>query len=115
MHRRCQERAQATARNRGLMARLRVLVSSTAYDLDVLRSGMRRFIDQLGFDPILSEYSDIPYDFREHTHRSCLKEVATCDMVVLIIGSRFGSEISDDEAANLRGQIDVADLDREES
>jgi hypothetical protein len=97
------------------MARLRVIVSSTAYDLGVLRSSMKRFIEELGFDAILSEYSDIPYDFREATHRSCLKEVETCDMLVLIIGSRFGSEISDEEVATLRSQIDIADLEREES
>ncbi len=38
----------------------------------------------------MSDYSDILYDPRAHTHDSCLKEIPACDMVVLIIGSRFG-------------------------
>lgn len=76
------------------MANLRVFVSSTAYDLGVLRSSLRAFIENLGYDAVLSEYSDVLYNPLEHTHRSCLAEVETCDMVVLVIGSRFGSEIA---------------------
>lgn len=38
----------------------------------------------------MSDYSDILYDPRAHTHDSCLKEIPACDMVVVIIGSRFG-------------------------
>jgi hypothetical protein len=38
----------------------------------------------------MSDYSDILYDPRSHTHDSCIKEVPNCDMVVLIIGPRFG-------------------------
>jgi hypothetical protein len=38
----------------------------------------------------MSDYADVLYDPRSHTHDSCLKEVPGCDMVVLIIGSRFG-------------------------
>jgi hypothetical protein len=38
----------------------------------------------------MSDYSDILYDPRSHTHESCIKEVPNCDMVVLIIGPRFG-------------------------
>lgn len=44
----------------------------------------------MGYEPIMSEYSDILYDTRSHTHDSCLKEIPAADMVVLIIGSRFG-------------------------
>lgn len=72
------------------MAKLRVFISSTCYDLDVLRSELRPFIQALGYEPIMSEYSDVLFDPRSHTHDSCLKEVPGCDMVVLIIGSRFG-------------------------
>ncbi|MEO6561765.1 MAG: DUF4062 domain-containing protein [Nitrosospira sp.] len=72
------------------MARLRVFVSSTCYDLDILRSELRPFISGLGYEPVMSDYSDVLYDPRSHTHDSCLKEVPACDMVILIIGSRFG-------------------------
>ena len=72
------------------MARLRVFVSSTCYDLDILRSELRPFIAGMGYEPVMSEYSDILYDPRSHTHDNCIKEVPGCDMVVLIVGSRFG-------------------------
>lgn len=72
------------------MARLRVFVSSTCYDLDVLRSELRPFIASLGYDPVMSDYSDVLFDPRAHTHDSCIKEVPGCDMVLLIVGSRFG-------------------------
>jgi hypothetical protein len=72
------------------MAKLRVFVSSTCYDLDILRSELRPFIIEMGYEPVMSEYADVLYDPRSHTHNSCLKEIPGCDMVVLIIGSRFG-------------------------
>jgi Domain of unknown function (DUF4062) len=72
------------------MARPRIFVSSTCYDLNVIRSELRPFIISLGYEPVMSEYYDILYDPREHTHDSCVREVPNCDMVVLIIGQRFG-------------------------
>lgn len=72
------------------MARLRVFVSSTCYDLDVARSELRPFILACGYEPVMSEYSDVLFDPRLHTHDSCVKEVESADVVVLIIGSRFG-------------------------
>jgi hypothetical protein len=72
------------------MAKLRVFVSSTCYDLSILRSELRPFISQMGYEPIMSDYADILYDPRTHTHDSCLKEIPSADVIVLIIGSRFG-------------------------
>jgi hypothetical protein len=72
------------------MAKLRIFVSSTCYDFGILRSELRPFILTMGYEPVMSDYSDILYDPRTHTHDSCLKEIPACDMVVVIIGSRFG-------------------------
>lgn len=94
------------------MPNLRVLVSSTAYDLGVLRTSLKNFIQSLGFDPVLSEESDVLYDPRDHTHGSCLREVEQCDMVILIIGARFGSSISDAEVQKLTARLDEAALER---
>lgn len=38
----------------------------------------------------MSDYMEVLYNPKEHTHESCLKEISSCDLVVLIIGSRFG-------------------------
>lgn len=46
----------------------------------------------MGYEPVMSDYADILYDPRTHTHSSCVSEVENCDMLVVIIGSRFGGE-----------------------
>lgn len=68
----------------------KIFVSSTCYDLGMAREQLRAFLLRLGYDPILSEYSDVLYDPRTHTHTSCIQDVPNADMVVLLIGSRFG-------------------------
>ncbi len=74
------------------MAEMRVFVSSTCYDLSLLRSQLRTFIRNMGYEPIMSDYEDILYDPRIHTHTSCVDEVTNCDILILIIGSRFGGK-----------------------
>lgn len=81
------------------MAETRVFISSTCYDLSLLRSQLRIFIKNMGYEPIMSDYEDILYDPRIHTHTSCVDEVQNCDILVLIIGSRFGGK-ANPEALN---------------
>ncbi len=75
------------------MAIPKVFVSSTCYDLAEERSQLERFISSYGFQPILSEFSDVFYDPDEHTHDACVKEVEHCDIFVLIISGRFGGKL----------------------
>lgn len=74
------------------MAGLRVFFSSTCYDLSNVRGQLRTFVQSLGHDPVLSDYNDILYDPRVHTHTSCIDEVVGCDVLVLLVGSRFGGK-----------------------
>jgi hypothetical protein len=74
------------------MANPKIFISSTCYDLNVVRSQLRGFVSSFGYEPVMSDYADILYDPRSHTHTSCLKEVENCDMLILIIGSRFGGK-----------------------
>lgn len=75
------------------MANLRVFISSTCYDLSVVRGQLRNFIESIGYEPVMSDYNDVVYDPRAHTHTSCIDEVSSCDVVVVIIGSRFGGRV----------------------
>lgn len=74
------------------MSELRVFVSSTCYDLSLLRAQLRSFIKGIGYEPVMSDFEDILYDPRNHTHASCIDEVSNCDMLILIIGSRYGGK-----------------------
>ncbi|MFE8873402.1 DUF4062 domain-containing protein [Acetobacter persici] len=78
------------------MAKPRVFVSSTYYDLKFLRSSMEVFINSLGFESVLSEKGDIPYSPFVSLDKSCYTEAQNCDIFVLIIGGRYGSPTSDD-------------------
>ncbi|GEO05959.1 hypothetical protein AAE02nite_36230 [Adhaeribacter aerolatus] len=72
------------------MALLKVFVSSTCYDLNIVRGQLRASLQALGHEPVMSDYNDVLFDPRSHTHESCIKEIANADVVILIIGSRFG-------------------------
>ncbi|MGG7944568.1 DUF4062 domain-containing protein [Klebsiella aerogenes] len=79
----------------------KVFVSSTCYDLGMAREQLRSFLLRIGYDPILSEYSDILYDPRAHTHTSCIQEVPNTDIVVVLIGSRFGGKAIPEALSNV--------------
>ena len=74
------------------MPKPRVFISSTCYDLATIRSELRPYVEGFGYDPVMSDFCDVLFDPREHTHESCVKEISGADIVILIIGSRFGGK-----------------------
>lgn len=76
------------------MAKPRVFVSSTFYDLKYIRSSIEQFIINLGFEPILSEKGSIAYNPDLPLDESCYNEAQMCDLFVMIIGGRYGAEIT---------------------
>lgn len=78
------------------MARPRIFVSSTYYDLKHIRSSLELFIESVGYDPVLSEKGDIAYTPDQALDESCYREAASCDIFVMVIGGRYGSEASSD-------------------
>ena len=76
------------------MAKPRVFISSTYYDLKHLRSAIEAFVDSLGFDPVLSEKGAIAYAPDQALDESCYREAKQADIMVLIVGGRYGSERS---------------------
>ena len=78
------------------MAKPRIFVSSTYYDLKHVRSSLELFIESLGYEPVLSEKGDIAYTPEQALDESCYREASSADIFVLIVGGRYGSVASGD-------------------
>jgi len=90
------------------MARPRVFISSTFYDLRQIRADLDRFISDQGFDAVANERGDISYGSEESLEEYCYKEIDNCDIVVAIIGGRFGTESSQDKKSISQIEIRTA-------
>lgn len=73
------------------MAKPRIFISSTFYDLKQIRIELDKFIESLGYEPVRNETGDIPYGKDEEIQTYCYKEIANVDILVSIIGGRYGS------------------------
>ena len=76
------------------MAKPRLFISSTFYDLRHIRSSLEQFVESLGYEPVLSEKGSIAYDPSLPLDESCYREVINSNILVLIIGGRYGSAAS---------------------
>ena len=67
-----------------------VLVSSTIYDFADLRSALRYWLEQLGYEVLMSDFNDFPKSLDHNSYQSCLNAIAKADYFVLLIGRRVG-------------------------
>jgi len=74
------------------MARPRIFISSTFYDLRHVREDLERFVRELGYEPIRNETGSIPYGKEKPIESYAYQEVELSDIIVTIIGGRFGTE-----------------------
>jgi hypothetical protein len=80
------------------MAKPRIFVSSTYYDLKHIRRHIESFIKQLGYESVLFESGDIPFHHTQPLDESCYAEIDTCHILILIIGGNYGSPSSSEES-----------------
>lgn len=67
-------------------------VSSTCYDLGQVRQNLKHFIESVGYEPVLSEYSSFPVNPDLDTVENCRRVVSEkADIFILIVGGRYGS------------------------
>lgn len=79
------------------MAKPRVFISSTFYDLRQIRADIDQFLRGLGYDAIRNEEGSIPYGKEDRLEDYCIQEVRHSDILISIIGGRFGSESKDEQ------------------
>jgi hypothetical protein len=76
----------------------RVFISSTYYDLKYLRESLEKILFNLNFDPVLFEANKVTFEHGKPLDISCFNEVKTCHIMILIIGGRYGSSISEQDS-----------------
>ncbi len=78
------------------MAKPRIFISSTFYDLRQIRSDIDLFIENLGYETIRNEEGDIPYGKEDALEVYCYNEIKSIDILISIIGGRYGTEAKED-------------------
>ena len=76
------------------MARPRIFISSTFYDLKQTRDDLASFLTGMGYEPVRNEEGNIPYGNQEELEKYCYREIQSVDILVSIIGGRYGSSSS---------------------
>lgn len=79
------------------MAKPRVFLSSTYYDLKSVRGGLEYVIKDMGYEPVLHERGGVTYVSNNSLEDNCYKEIEGCDILVSLIGGRFGANASRSE------------------
>lgn len=83
------------------MAKPRVFISSTFYDLKHIRAELDYFINNLGYEPIRNEEGDIPYGSKDRLEEYCYKEIENSDILISIIGGRYGTKSERSENSSI--------------
>ena len=72
------------------MNKPRIFISSTIYDFADLRSALKYWLTEAGFDVQMSEHSDFDKNSSLNSYEACLETIATCDYFILLMGGRKG-------------------------
>lgn len=67
-----------------------VFISSTIYDFKDLRSAIKYWLEEAGYEVQSSEHSDFAKDSSLNSYDACLDVIPRCDYFILLIGRRVG-------------------------
>lgn len=90
------------------MAKPRVFISSTFYDLRTIRADLERFIKEIGYEPVLFERGHIAYGKDDPLESYCYREITICDIVVVVIGGKYGSLSTDAKNSITQKELSTA-------
>lgn len=69
----------------------RIFVSSTIADFRDLRLALKYWLEEAGFEVLLSECNDFPVDSELSTFENCLAHIRQSQYVLLLVGFRYGA------------------------
>ena len=72
------------------MAKPRIFISSTCFDLNDVRSELTSFLGKYGFEVLNSQLKNFGVTPQKHSHTACLEQVHNADYCIVIIGRRRG-------------------------
>jgi hypothetical protein len=75
-------------------SRPRVFVSSTIFDFADLRSAIKYWLEESGYEVAASEFNDFPKDVEQNSYDACLTAIDSCQYFILLIGARAGGRVS---------------------
>ncbi len=73
------------------MIKPKIFVSSTVLDFEDLRSSLKFYLEEYGYDVQMSEYPNFNVDTDGSAFDACIKNLENCQYFILIIGFRRGS------------------------
>ncbi|MDY3554241.1 DUF4062 domain-containing protein [Gemmata sp. JC717] len=72
------------------MSKPKVFLSSTIYDFRDLRSALRVWLEEYGFEVLASDFNDFRQSPERNSYDSCLAAIDQADYFVLLVGGRVG-------------------------
>jgi len=72
------------------MAKPRIFISSTCFDLNDVRSELTSFLGGYGFEVLNSQLKNFGVAPQRHSHTACLDQVYNAEYCIVIIGRRRG-------------------------
>jgi hypothetical protein len=90
------------------MAKPRVFISFTYYDLRNVRADLERFIKEIGYEFVLYEKGQVTYGTDTQLEEGCYRELGTCDILINIIGGKFDTESKDTQYSISQNELRTA-------
>lgn len=78
----------------------KVFISSTCHDFEEERTKIEEYIQNMGWVPVLSDgkFGVLP---ALNSHDACLAQLQRCDIVIIMIGCRYGGRYVRDESISI--------------
>ena len=61
-----------------------------------------------GYEPIMFERGNVAYGAEERLEEDCYREISTCDILINLIGGKFGSESSNSKYSISQNELRTA-------
>lgn len=90
------------------MAKPRIFISSTCFDLNDARSELTDFLEKYNFEVLNSQLKNFGVSPKKHSHTACLDQVENADFFVVIVGKRRGGTFVGSEKSITNEEYNLA-------